>query len=92
MPTQALTLLNNEFALRQASAYAKRVAGLADSDEGRVRAAYAIALSRDPTQGEMDANLEFLRRQREYHQGDALKALTDLCDVILNLNEFLYVS
>ncbi len=92
VPTQALTLLNNEFALRQASAYAKRVAGLADSDEGRVRAAYAIALSREPTKGEMDANLEFLRRQRGYHQGDALKALTDLCDVILNLNEFLYVS
>ena len=92
VPTQALTLLNNEFALRQASAYAKRVAGLADSDEGRVRAAYAIALSREPRQSEMDANLEFLQRQREYHQGDALKALTDLCDVILNLNEFLYVS
>lgn len=92
VPTQALTLLNNEFALRQASAYAKRVAGLADSDEGRVRAAYGIALSREPTQSEMDANLEFLQRQREYHQGDALKALTDLCDVILNLNEFLYVS
>ena len=92
VPTQALTLLNNEFALRQAGAYAQRVAGLADDDAGRVRAAYSIALSREPTESEMDANLEFLRRQREYHQGDALKALTDLCDVILNLNEFLYVS
>ena len=92
VPTQALTLLNNKFALRQASAYAKRVAGMANDDVGRVRAAYSIALSREPTQSEMDANLEFLRRQREYHQGDALKALTDLCDVILNLNEFLYVS
>ena len=92
VPTQALTLLNNKFALHQAGAYAQRVAGLANDDAGRVRAAYSIALSREPTESEMDANLEFLRRQREYHQGDALKALTDLCDVILNLNEFLYVS
>ena len=92
VPTQALTLLNNEFALRQAERFAKRVWKLGDSGESRIRNAYRIALGRSPTQSEMEANRSFLQRQTEYHGGDALAALTDLCDVILNLNEFLYVS
>ena len=92
VPTQALTLLNNRFALRQAKYYAERVARLSDETVDRIREAYRIALSRPPTQTELDANLAFLRQQTDYHNGDALAALTDLCDVILNLNEFLYVS
>ena len=92
VPTQALTLLNNDFALRQARHFAGRVAALAKTERERVRAAYRIALSRAPTRSEMAANLEFLRQQAAYHKGDTLDALTDLCDVILNLNEFLYVS
>ncbi len=92
VPTQALTLLNNEFALQQAHSYAKRVSRVAEDDAGWVREAYRIALSRAPTETELKANLDFLRQQKEYHRGDTVKALTDLCDVILNLNEFLYVS
>ena len=92
VPTQALTLLNNRFALGQARHYAERVAALANDEAGRIREAYRIALSRSPTQSELDANLAFLRKQARYHGGDALAALTDLCDVILNLNEFVYVS
>lgn len=92
VPTQALTLLNNRFALRQAKHYADRVARRADNPAGWVREAYRIALSRLPTESELETNLDFLRRQTEYHGGGAAAALTDLCDVILNLNEFLYVS
>lgn len=92
VPTQALTLLNNQFALRQARHYAERVAKLSDEAAGQIREAYRIALSRTPTESELDANLDFLQQQTKYHDGDALAALTDLCDVILNLNEFLYVS
>ena len=92
VPTQALTLLNNKFTLQQARSYAERVAKLADTDAGHVREAYRIALSRVPTESEMEANVAFLEQQKAYHKGDTLSALTDLCDVILNLNEFLYVS
>ena len=92
VPTQALTLLNNEFTLRQARHYAERVAKLAEGAEARIREAYRIALSRSPTGAELQANLDFLRKQEGFHNGDAVAALTDLCDVILNLNEFLYVS
>jgi hypothetical protein len=97
VPTQALTLLNNPFVLDQARYFAERVAAQAGSEQdARVRAAYRIALGREPSTQEMEENVAFLNRQSAYHQGRAgkdgeLAELVDLCDVILNLNEFLYI-
>ena len=93
VPTQALTLLNNEFVLTQARAFAQRVLTAAGPEqEAQVRAAYRLSLSREPQPAELRANVEFLNRQLSAHGGSALAALTDLCDVILNLNEFLYIN
>jgi hypothetical protein len=93
VPTQALTLLNNEFVLDQSRYFAERVMKIAGPEqEAQVRAAYRLALSRQPTPSELRANVEFLNRQLAAHGGSGLKALTDLCDVILNLNEFLYIN
>ncbi len=92
VPTQALTLLNNDFALRQSRFFAERLSGMVQDDEGRIAEAYRIALSRSPTEIEVAANLAFLRRQKDYHDGDSLAALTDFCAVLLNLNEFLYAG
>ncbi len=97
VPTQALTMLNNEFVLVQSQHFADRVrraAGL--SRDSRIKTAYQVALSRDPTPREMADNSRFLEQQSSYHRaksdGDPDRlALTDLCNVILNLNEFLYV-
>ncbi|MBL8210717.1 MAG: hypothetical protein JNK87_08400, partial [Bryobacterales bacterium] len=52
-------------------------------------------LSREPSGTEREANVAFLNRQREAHGGSAspaLEALADLCDVLINLNEFLYIN
>jgi hypothetical protein len=85
VPTQALTLLNNEFVLLQSQHFAARVRQTAGEDfASQVKTAYAIALSREPTAREMADNRAFLTEQRA--------TLTDLCNVILNLNEFLYVQ
>ena len=98
VPTQALTLLNNEFVLEQAKYFAERVAAEADGDaEARIRRAYRIALSRGPDQDELARNVGFLAKQTEYHRGrgeadPARAALLDLCDVILNLSEFVYLN
>ncbi|MBM3811177.1 MAG: DUF1553 domain-containing protein [Acidimicrobiia bacterium] len=90
VPTQALTLLNNEFVLRQARAFADRVLQLAGPEQSaQVRAAYRIALARDPSAAELSSNVQFLNRRMSSQP--ALDALTDLCDVMLNLNEFLYI-
>ncbi len=99
VPTQALTLLNNEFVLVQAKHFAGRVKETAGDDGAeQVRALYRIALSREPSAKELERNIAFLRAQSNYHraqsgEGDAtLGALTDLCDVILNSNEFVYIN
>jgi hypothetical protein len=83
VPTQALTLLNNEFVLLQAQHFAERVRRTAGPDPGaQVRVAYQLAVSRDPTAREMADNLRFLEEQ----------PLAGLCHVLLNLNEFLYIQ
>jgi hypothetical protein len=85
VPTQALTLLNNEFVLLQSQYFAARVRQASGEDPAaQVKTAYGIALSREPTEREMKDNLSFLKEQGA--------TLTDLCNVILNLNEFLYVQ
>jgi hypothetical protein len=97
VPTQALTMLNNTFVLDQARYFAERVAAKAGNEQdARVRAVYRIALGREPRPEEMEQNVAFLNRQHQYHEQrpgvDAdLSALIDLCDVVLNLNEFLYI-
>ena len=98
VPTQALTLLNNPFLLGQARLFAKRVAEESGAaSEARIRRAYRIALSRSPSARELSRNLEFLDHQREHHvsrksDDPGLDALVDLCDVILNLSEFVYLN
>jgi hypothetical protein len=96
--TQALSLLNNALVLGQAGHFAQRVAREAGPEPGdQVRVAYRIALSREPGEEERKWNLEFLRRQQSYHAArraadPKLAALADLCHVMLNLSEFVYVN
>ena len=82
VPTQALTLLNDEFVLRQAKLFADRVKEAAPRDPARqVDLAYRIALSRAPREDERKLAADFLQK----------RTLADFTHVLLNLNEFLYV-
>ena len=107
VPTQALTLSNNEFVLIQARNFAERVMREASSEtEKQVQTLYRVALSRAPDQEELKNALSFVQRQRDYHlklkpasssegssaSGMALAALTDLAHVMLNSNEFVYIN
>jgi hypothetical protein len=80
--TQALTLLNDEFVLRQAKLFADRVKEAAPNDPAKqIDLAYRIALTRGPDEKEFAIASDFLKKQ----------SLVDLTHVLLNLNEFLYV-
>ena len=100
VPTQALTLLNNEFTLLQANYFADRVWKAAGANpEKQIGEMYRIAFSREPSASEMRANLAFLKKQTESAAakngaGDAAarSALGDLAHVTLNLNEFVYIK
>jgi uncharacterized protein DUF1553/uncharacterized protein DUF1549 len=81
VPTQALTMLNDAFVLRQAQLFADRVRKEAGDDPARqVDLAYRIALTRPPTATELTLTLAALKRQ----------SLVDVTHVLLNLNEFVY--
>ncbi|MDE0102320.1 MAG: PSD1 and planctomycete cytochrome C domain-containing protein [Bryobacterales bacterium] len=96
--TQALTLLNNDFVLRHAESFARRVQRIAGPEqEDLVRTAYRIALGRDPMAAELEWNVSFLNQQMALYRDDgsddpARSALADLCHVVLNLNEFVYIN
>jgi Protein of unknown function (DUF1553)/Protein of unknown function (DUF1549)/Planctomycete cytochrome C len=107
VPTQALTLSNNEFVLMQARYFAERVMRDAgDGTEQQIQGLYRVALSRAPDQEELKSALSFVQKQREYHlkrepasgseasstSGVELAALTDLAHVMLNSNEFVYIN
>src|SRR6266705_1997305 len=58
VPTQALTLLNNEFVLMQARYFAERILKEAGSDPtAQIKTMYRIALSREPNNSELTGNL-----------------------------------
>ena len=81
VPTQALTLLNDEFVLKQAQLFADRVKKEAGDDrEKQIDLAYRIALTRPPTRAEMLLAL----------QATEGNSLVDLTHVLLNVNEFVY--
>jgi hypothetical protein len=81
VPTQALTLLNDEFVLKQAELFAERVKREGGDDrEKQIDLAYRIALTRPPTRAEMMLALEATEG----------KSLVDLTHVLLNVNEFVY--
>jgi mono/diheme cytochrome c family protein len=93
---QALNLLNDEFALRMAKAFAQRVAKEAGEDNGkRVERAVWLALGRGPSGREKAAAMSLLGRHTEAYAKEAdapMRALVDVCRALMNVNEFVYVD
>jgi hypothetical protein len=91
---QALELLNNDLVLEWARAMAARVMndnGLTPAAE--VDRAWKLAYSRLPSDQERASALRFLERQAGV-LGDQSKqaAMVDLCHMLLNSNEFVYLN
>jgi mono/diheme cytochrome c family protein len=99
---QALALLNDPFVRARAGDFASRLLQEAGDDPARcVERAYRLALGRAPGEGEKAAGVEFLARQSrdrsardpKVSAADARRlALTDYCQAIFGLNEFIYVD
>ena len=68
VPTQALTLLNNEFILMQARYLAERARQEAGDDvTAQIKMLYRITLSREPDQEELETSRALLGEHHEYH-------------------------
>jgi hypothetical protein len=89
--TQSLSLLNDDLVLNWAKAMGARArndGGM--SEDAQIERAFRIAFGRQPTDREMASSRGFFERQSAIASPDA--ALVDLCHVLLNSNEFLYLE
>jgi hypothetical protein len=92
---QALMFMNSPQGRQYAAAFAGRLP--IDSAEKAIDAGYRLALARGPSQIELKVTSQFISRQEELYRetggGNARQlALTDFCQTLFSLNEFVYVD
>jgi hypothetical protein len=93
VPAQALILMNDPLLHQQAELWGQRTLSRPGSAAERVTWMYLTALSRQPSESELDACLTFLRRQADlYNVGtDSLPPWKDLAHTLFNLKEFIFL-
>lgn len=103
---QALALFNGEFSISESKKIADRVTQDVGSDPTKqISQAYQLTLIRKPTQRQTILALKFMENQVQLHLQDKKvpadpvstkaadeDALADLCHVLINTNEFLYLD
>ena len=100
VPGQSLLLLNNPFVHQQAKEWAARdlLAFKNLALEQRVERLFSEALGRKPSQRESQTMVEFIQNQAAAYElpyiahGTDPRLWTDVCHVLLNAKEFLYLQ
>jgi len=95
--TQALHLLNNQMIYELATLFARRVVREVGTDEAKqIERSYQIALARLPRHDEKQLAMETLDRLKQEWKGQDdvpdVRALADLCHVLINTAEFIYID
>lgn len=93
VPLQSLALLNSDFSLASAEAFARRLQAEFDgAPTTLVHHAWQLAVAREPTSEEEALSLEFLAGQPAQYSGDEARTwvLADFCQMLLSSNAFLY--
>jgi hypothetical protein len=93
VPTQALGLLNGEFANEHAARLADRLRRESPCDPAaQVRRAIRLTTAREPGPDEVRRDVDFLRALRDRAGLDDRAALVQYALLVLNANSFLYVD
>ncbi len=96
VPPQALAMMNSPFVRNIADKFSARISSEKDlTNEAIVGKAYRLALSRPPENDEVTRMVGFLNSQTLSYGSDAnakKMALTDYCQIMLCLNEFVVVD
>lgn len=96
VPPQALAMMNSPFVRNIADKFAARISAEKDlTNEAIVEKAYWLALSRAPESDEASRMVGFLNSQAQSYGSDAnakKMALSDYCQIMLCLNEFVVVD
>ncbi|HVX15853.1 MAG TPA: PSD1 and planctomycete cytochrome C domain-containing protein [Pirellulales bacterium] len=99
VPSQSLTMLNDEFVLEQSGYFAERVAAGATSPPAQIDLAFRLTLGRRPTPEEAAWCEESMAQQTGLFHASGLdddqaarQALIQFCRTLFNTSEFLYVE
>jgi hypothetical protein len=99
VPAQSLILLNDPFVLGQAQIWAHRMLAGTNATPGQhIAQMYLLAFGRQPSEREVAEALTFLKQQGElYGQAPPAcwqdeKVWSDLCHVLFNVKEFVFVE
>ena len=99
VPAQALIMMNDPLVVQQAEVWAKRLLEQPDlSPEERVELMYQQAFARTPSEEESTAALGFLNEQASRYgiaadeATSSLQTWADLCHVMFNVKEFIFVN
>ncbi|CAN5436034.1 PSD1 and planctomycete cytochrome C domain-containing protein [soil metagenome] len=91
VPAQALILLNDPFVVGQAGLWADRaLQNSASTTSDCIRQVYLEAFGRPPTSEEIAVAQSYLA-ENSPGQGETRQAWVDLCHVLLNVKEFIFV-
>jgi hypothetical protein len=92
VPQQQLFVLNSDFTIETAKAFAKRLEKSAPREDDRIKLAFRLAYGREPSVEEKRASVAFLREAGTPRQTDRLNAWEQFAQAILASNEFLWVD
>ncbi|MFN3653029.1 MAG: DUF1549 domain-containing protein [Armatimonadota bacterium] len=99
VPTQALYLMNAPFVHEQSEGFARRMIAASAGAEGRIRWAYEMALTREPSPEELREELDFVTTYQEKLQTLALpaaerevKVWAAFARTLFGCNEFLHLE
>jgi len=99
VPAQSLILMNDPFVIGQAQAWAKSILARTDqSSEQRITLMYETIFSRPPATNELAQAMAFVDRQAVAYglapqQRSSDQALwADLCQVLMNVKEFIFLN
>jgi hypothetical protein len=79
---QALSMLNNHFVTRQSERFAQRLTDMKPTLPGQIESAYELAFGRSPSRAEAKDLLGYAKKH----------GLPNLCRLIFNSNEFMFVN
>jgi len=91
IPQQQLFVLNSEFMIENAKAFAGRLEKAAKEDEGRIELAFRLAYGRLPEDAEKRIAIEFLRTTPS-GDADRLTSWQQYAQAILATNEFAWID
>jgi hypothetical protein len=95
---QALMFMNNPYVREWARSFAKEViVSNPNSIEQQIEHAYRVALARGPSADELARAIEFTQRQLTSYSSERLtdpkvSSMADFCQVLISLNEFIYLD